>query len=162
MKGKMKVIIWMGILSVLLITKMALAHCEIPCGIYDDHMRIHMMEENITTMEKAIKEIRDLTGKTTPKDQNQLTRWIMTKEKHARKFQEIVWQYFFTQRVKPVSPDKGEAYKIYQKKIELLHQLSFYAMKVKQNVDTKYTDKLRELLSEFEQLYFKDKKEKKK
>lgn len=136
------------------------AHCEIPCGIYDDHMRIHMLEEHITTMEKSIKEIQELTGKSDAKSQNQLTRWIMNKEKHATKFQEIVWQYFLTQRVKPVDPSNKEKYQTYLKELELLHQLSFYAMKVKQNVDVQYTKKLRKLLQEFETLYFTEKKKK--
>ena len=35
----------------------AWAHCEIPCGIYDDHMRIHMIEEHITTIEKSMQQI---------------------------------------------------------------------------------------------------------
>lgn len=157
---KRRITILFMLAGILLSAQLAHAHCEIPCGIYDDHMRIHMLEEHITTMEKAIKEIQDLTGKTTPKDYNQLVRWIQNKEKHAEEFQHIVWQYFLTQRIKPVAPDQGEAYQEYLKKVELLHQLSFYAMKVKQNVDTQYTDKLRELLAEFEKLYFADKKKK--
>ncbi len=28
----------------------AAAHCEIPCGIYDDEMRINMIAEHITTI----------------------------------------------------------------------------------------------------------------
>lgn len=139
------------------ITEKSKAHCEVPCGIYDDHLRIHLLEEDITTMEKAIKKIKQLSGKTDPQSKNQLVRWIITKEEHAKKFQHIVWQYFLTQRVKPTDPKEKEKYKKYLKKIELLHQLSFYAMKVKQNVDTKYTEKLKELLNEFESLYFEGK-----
>ena len=48
-------------LSVLLITtvfaSIAGAHCQIPCGIYDDAARITMMEEHVTTIEKSMKQI---------------------------------------------------------------------------------------------------------
>ena len=36
------------------------AHCEIPCGIYGDKMRIHMLKEHITTIEKSMKQIAEL------------------------------------------------------------------------------------------------------
>ena len=32
----------------------AFSHCEIPCGIYDDAMRITMIQEHITTIEKSM------------------------------------------------------------------------------------------------------------
>ncbi|SNZ10304.1 nickel superoxide dismutase [Persephonella hydrogeniphila] len=143
-----------GVITILIYSGKALAHCEIPCGIYDDHLRIHLLEEHITTMEKSIKKIKELSEKNDPHSKNQLIRWIMNKEKHAKEFQYIVWQYFLTQRIKPINPEEKEKYRKYIKKVELLHKLSFFAMKVKQNVDTKYTDKLRKLLSEFEKLYF--------
>src|SRR6056297_1956112 len=38
----------------------ASSHCEIPCGIYDDHMRIHLLEEHVSTMEKSMKKIVEL------------------------------------------------------------------------------------------------------
>ncbi|WP_457642138.1 superoxide dismutase [Ni] [Persephonella sp.] len=136
------------------ITDKSFAHCEVPCGIYDDEMRVHMLQEHITTMEKAIKKIKELSGNTDPQSKNQLIRWVINKEKHAEEFQHIVWQYFLTQRIKPVDPKNHDKYHKYLKKVEILHQLSFYAMKVKQNVDTKYTEKLRELLLKFENVYF--------
>ena len=53
------------VFSVVLFTvSYATAHCEIPCGIYDDEMRFGMMAEHITTIEKSIKQIIELeTGK---------------------------------------------------------------------------------------------------
>ncbi|NPA52602.1 MAG: superoxide dismutase [Aquificae bacterium] len=131
------------------------AHCEIPCGIYDDEMRVHMLQEHILTIEKSMKKINELSTKAKdPQTYNQLVRWIMNKEKHAKKFQHIVWRYFLTQRVKPVSPENHKEYEIYLKKLELLHKLSFYAMKAKQTVDLKYIDILRKTLLEFEEVYF--------
>ena len=32
-------------------------HCEIPCGIYDDSLRVAMIKEHINTVEKSMKQI---------------------------------------------------------------------------------------------------------
>jgi len=79
----------------------AWAHCEVPCGIYDDHARIDQMLEDGTTIGKAVAQILELTGKTDAQSLNQLTRWINTKESHATRIQDTIAQYFMTQRVKP-------------------------------------------------------------
>lgn len=120
------------------------SHCEIPCGIYDDKMRITMLKEHIDTIEKSMSKITELGGGS---DNNQLFRWVMNKEDHANEFQEIVSQYFLTQRIKADDKD-------YQKKLEVLHQMLVYAMKCKQTTDSANTAKLRELVSRFDQLYF--------
>ncbi len=129
------------------------AHCEIPCGIYDDEMRIKMIAENILTIEKSMKQIIELS-KEGDKNYNQLVRWIDNKERHAEKLQEIVWQYFMTQRVKPVSPDDESAHKKYLKKLELLHQMLYHAMKAKQTTDLEHVRSLNALLSDFDAAYF--------
>ena len=35
----------------------AVAHCEIPCGIYTDEMRVQMIEEHCKTIEKSMSQI---------------------------------------------------------------------------------------------------------
>ncbi|MCZ6767118.1 MAG: superoxide dismutase [bacterium] len=125
------------------------AHCEIPCGIYDDEMRISMLRENLTTVEKAMKQIVDLS-KGSPVDYNQLVRWTVNKEEHATKIQHIVTQYFMTQRLKPTNSDR----KAYEKKLSLLHEMLFYAMKTKQSTDTSHVEKLSTLIAEFYEAYF--------
>lgn len=122
------------------------AHCEIPCGIYDDKARITLLAEHIATMEKSMGKIIDLQ-KNTAANSNQLVRWVMNKEDHANQFQEIVTQYFMTQRIKPDQKD-------YEKKLVLLHKMLLEAMKSKQTVDMNHTAGLRTLLGEFEKLYF--------
>ncbi len=131
------------------------AHCEIPCGIYHDELRIEQIEEAILTIEKSIRAIQELSNaEKTPLVMNQLVRWIENKDKHAEKIQHIIWQYFFTQRVKPVDPKDHKKYEKYLKKLELLNKLNFYAMKAKQSVDLKVVDNLRETLEKFEEVYF--------
>jgi nickel superoxide dismutase len=105
-----------------------------------------MIAEHATTIEKAMGQIIELTGKT-PHNPNQVVRWVTNKEHHATELQHIVTQYFMTQRIKP-DADK------YGKKLEVLHHMLLAAMKCKQTVDTAHVEKLRSLLKEFEVLYF--------
>lgn len=129
------------------------AHCEIPCGIYDDEMRFDMIAEHITTIEKSMNMITTLSQEEN-KNYNQLIRWVTNKEDHANEIQNIVYQYFMTQRVKPVDKADSDAYTKYIKQLTLLHELLVYAMKTKQTIDLKHIEKLRSLLEEFRKVYF--------
>jgi len=131
---------------ILISSSFAAAHCEIPCGIYDDEMRIRMIAEDITTIEKSMQQVIELSGKT-PLDHNQITRWVMNKEHHADKIQEIVAQYFMAQRIKPGDSD-------YMKKMSILHSMLITAMKCKQTTDVSHTAELNKLLKEFHDVYF--------
>lgn len=122
----------------------AASHCEIPCGIYDDKMRITMLNEHITTIEKSMGQIIDLEKSNAS---NQLVRWITNKEQHASAFQEIVTQYFLTQRIRPDE-------KQYKEKLSLLHQMLVYGMKCKQTTDLSHIAQLKELVNNFEKIYF--------
>ncbi|MFH1673398.1 MAG: superoxide dismutase [Ni] [Pseudomonadota bacterium] len=122
------------------------AHCEIPCGIYDDEMRIKMILEHIATVEKSMDQILKLE-KEEHHNSNQLVRWVMNKERHADELQEIVAQYFMTQRIKPDAKD-------YDKKLGILHQMLIYSMKCKQTTDLSYVTTLRNLVKEFQAIYF--------
>ncbi len=129
------------------------AHCQVPCGIYDDQMRIKMIAEHIATMEKAMNQIIDLSGEKTP-NYNQIVRWVYNKEKHAEELSDIVTYYFMTQRLKPVSKTDTKHAAGYRKKLELLHHLLVYTMKAKQTTDLKVIEELRVLLKKFEEVYF--------
>jgi len=85
----------------------AAAHCQIPCGIYDDELRVQLIEEHITTVEKSMNQIVAL-GKASPVDYNQLVRWVNNKEEHAQKIQDIVTAYFMAQRIKPPKDHSDE------------------------------------------------------
>jgi len=124
----------------------AVAHCEVPCGIYDDEMRIDMIAEHITTIEKAMKQVGELATQK-PMNHNQIARWVMNKEHHANEIQHIVSQYFMTQRIKLDAKD-------YSEKLALLHKMLVYAMKCKQTTDLSHTAALQSLLKEFQGLYF--------
>ena len=131
----------------------ASAHCEMPCGIYDDEARIKEMAEEIATIEKSMNEIVRLQAES-PVNYNQLVRWVNNKEEHARALQEIVWQYFMTQRIKPVTSTDTLEHDKYAKKLEMLHLMLYYAMKCKQTTDLSNVNNLRELLKDFDREYF--------
>jgi nickel superoxide dismutase len=115
----------------------AFAHCQIPCGIYDDHARIQTMREDVATVEKSVKLIRELSGKTDAQSQNQLVRWVMNKEKHAQNIIATVSDYFLTQRVKPDAKD-------YAQRLARHHAVILAAMKAKQNADMPSVEALRQ------------------
>ena len=122
------------------------AHCEIPCGIYHDEMRINMINEHIATIEKSMNQIMELEKKE-HHNSNQHVRWIMNKEAHANEIQHIVTQYFMTQRMKLGTKD-------YEKKLGLLHQMLIYSMKCKQTTDVTNVNKLKDIVKNFQALYF--------
>jgi len=129
------------------------AHCEIPCGIYADKMRIDMIKEHITTIEKSMNQITELE-KDNPVNYNQLVRWINNKDDHANKIQDIVSQYFMTQRIKIVEESDKVSIEKYQKELSLLHNMLIYAMKTKQTTNLMHCEKLLELVEDFYNIYF--------
>ena len=132
----------------------AAAHCQIPCGIYDDELRVQLMEEDITTIEKSMTQIIAL-GKASPVDYNQLVRWVMNKEEHAQKLQDIVTAYFMAQRIKPaVDHDDQKAMNEYIHKLAILHAIQIHAMKAKQSTDLDEIATLQKLVTEFRTAYF--------
>ena len=131
----------------------AYAHCEIPCGIYGDRMRIDMIAEDITTVEKSMKQITALSGQQ-EKNFNQIVRWVQNKEVHADKIAHTVTQYFMTQRLKPAPPELKREHDLYLKKLTILHKMLIQAMKAKQTTDLRHVERLRALLDAFDKAYF--------
>jgi nickel superoxide dismutase len=138
--------------TVAVLASIAYSHCQMPCGIYDDEARFGAIAENITTIEKAMKEIEKLSAEAKP-NMNQIVRWVNTKDAHADELSETVTYYFMAQRVK--LPEKGDtkAYNEYVKKLTLLHPMLIYAMKAKQTTDLANVQELRSLLDEFHKVY---------
>ncbi|MHC4405947.1 MAG: superoxide dismutase [Ni] [Planctomycetota bacterium] len=130
----------------------ALAHCQIPCGIYDDPARFAQLEEHVTTIEKSMNQIAELSKERQP-NWNQIVRWVMNKEAHADALTEIVTYYFLTQRIKPADPNDREATAKYVRHLTLLHQMMVHAMKAKQTADLEHCVALRELIQKFRASY---------
>jgi len=135
------------------LSKTTYAHCEVPCGIYTDELRVELLKEHFQTIEKAMKKIEELQSADVV-NYNQLVRWINTKEHHAKLIQEIAEQYFLTQRVKFADPSDEEKYGKYITQLTSMHQLIVYAMKSKQTTDVTNVEKMKDALEAFEESYF--------
>jgi nickel superoxide dismutase len=142
------------ICAVLILTGAVRSHCQMPCGIYDDHTRIEMIAENITTIEMCINRITTLSEQK-PLNTNQVVRWIDTKEAHADDTAHIITHYFMAQRLKPVDASDKNGHDKYIAQLSCLHEMLYYSMKAKQSTDTGNTVKLKALLDRFEKMYFK-------
>jgi len=137
----------------ILLASMAYSHCQIPCGIYGDKMRFDMITEHITTIEKSMKLIAELSEQGKP-NMNQIVRWVRNKDEHADEMSHIISYYFMAQRVKLPPEDDVKAYNEYVKKLTLLHRMLVYTMKAKQTTDLSNVEKLRALLTKFQEEYF--------
>ena len=113
----------------------AFSHCQIPCGIYDDHAKVKEMLQDAVTIEKAADLIAELAGKSDAQSQNQLVRWVMNKESHAQNVISTMSDYYLTQRVKASQED-------YTERLVKHHTVIVAAMKAKQNADVKYAKEL--------------------
>ncbi|HOZ47724.1 MAG TPA: superoxide dismutase [Ni] [Candidatus Hydrogenedentes bacterium] len=130
----------------------ASAHCQIPCGIYDDPLRFGLLEEHIATIEKSMNQINELSADPA-KNANQLARWVMNKEDHAKHFADIVVEYFLQQRVKPVAPEQEHEYEHYLEQVTQCHQMLVTVMKAKQTTDLEHCATLRALVADFKKAY---------
>ncbi len=153
MKNIKTIFLSLIVISTFLLPTKSYAHCEIPCGIYQDSLRIQMINEHIETIEKSMKMINKLSAEG-EKNYNQLVRWIMNKEEHAKKIQKIVSQYFLHQRIKPTLPNAGQKYTKYIKQLTSLHEILVYSMKAKQSTDLELIKKLENSVHKFAGYYF--------
>ncbi len=109
----------------LIISAQARAHCQIPCGIYNDHARVDAMLEDTATIKKALTMLTELEKKTDIQSRQQFIRWVMNKENHAQNIITTISDYFLTQRVKSSQKD-------YTERLKRHHAVIVAAMKTKQ------------------------------
>ncbi len=116
--------------AILITASIAMAHCQVPCGIYGDQMRFEQMLEDEHTISKAQMQINEFAESQTKDAQgiNQAARWVTTKEDHATKIQNTIAAYFMAQRIKPGTEG-------YEKKLVAAHAVMVAAMKCKQSSD---------------------------
>lgn len=122
------------------------AHCQIPCGIYDDNARVVSMLEDVATIQKAVAQIANLAGKTDAQSQNQLVRWVVNKEQHAQRIIATISDYFLTQRVKASQAD-------YAERLRKHHAVIVAAMRAKQNAGAKMAAELKTAVQALEPYY---------
>lgn len=123
-----------------------LAHCQVPCGIYNDVTRIISIMEDFKTIEKAMTKIVELAKAPDPTSKNQMVRWVYTKDEHATNIQNTVTSYFMTQRLKESNTN-------YSDQLTLLHKILVTSMVCKQTIEQKNPRHGLELINSFSKIY---------
>ena len=144
--GTMKTPIFLFAALLLAVPTNLSAHCQVPCGIFDDDNVIGSMHTDFLTIEKACAEIATLS-KDPSANAQQLVRWTTNKDKHAQDIQEKVLNHFLAQRLKLPETDADKA--AYVNKLKLSHEVIVAAMKCKQSTDMANVEKLKGLLDSF-------------
>ena len=147
-----KIVLSALFVSAIVFGSLAYSHCQVPCGIYGDQTRFTLIAEHLTTVEKSMNQIEDLTNQDEV-NANQIVRWINNKETHADELSHIITHYFMAQRIKTPSEGNVQEYKKYVKKLTLLHEMLVTTMKAKQTTDTANVAKLKTLLKQFHKAY---------
>lgn len=133
-------------------------HCQVPCGIYGDKMRIDMLMEDCATIEKAMTALTTMDGEESPSN-NQMVRWIMTKDQHAQNIQDTVAAYWLAQRIKAPKDfvrkfGLDDGIDKYYAQLKSMHQITVAAMKCKQTTDKSHVESVRKVALEFSASYF--------
>ena len=153
---KIKNIILLATIIIFNSSNYLFAHCQVPCGIYDDAARIVHLKEHVATIEKAMDQIDELTGdQSSSQSMNQLIRWVNTKEEHAALIQSTIADYFLAQRIKPKKKNE-DGRQLYVDQTLVLQQIIVATMKCKQTVDITKPQQVIQLLNQFIDLYFDD------
>lgn len=138
------------IASKILPTRIAYAHCDVPCGIYDPKPA----QIAAATVLKMAQLIYDLPKENpTVSDRNKFVRCVLTKEEHARKCKEeilILWTDFFKPEHLTMFPN--------------LHDIFWKAAKLcstnKQEVSLEHAEELVKAVDEIAEMFQKTKSSK--
>ena len=128
------------------------AHCQVPCGIYDDDRVFSELFQHVQTIRKAVVSVNDLQGDSEQND-NQRIRWVVNKEEHAQLIQDTMNHYFLVQRIKPPVTKADMVRRRYLFLLEKAHAVLVLAMKAKQKSDLGVVDDLKVAVEEFQEVY---------
>jgi nickel superoxide dismutase len=132
-------------ITTLFIAGTVYAHCQVPCGIYEDDLVFKQMVLDATTIKKSISEIKKLS-KLKPVNYNQIIRWTEEKSRSANNIMNNASNYFLAQRIK--NADKN-----YIEELKLLHSIIVSAMKTKQSLEKTNMNSLSQDIKKFEVIY---------
>lgn len=122
-----------------------IAHCQMPCGIYHDEMVFDQIDQFVETTVKAISVMEDNPFKTV-QDRAAFVRWVVQKDKGADDVAHLITTYFLQQKIKPGEDDTV-------KRVLSAHQLLFYLVQIKQNVDLKVVNDFYEEWERFKLMF---------
>ncbi len=127
--------------------KVAQAHCDIPCKIYDPHMA-QLAAMSVIRILHLIQEISG--ANLTPAGISRISRLATEKEKEAQTVKSevvIIWGDYF----------KEPQIKFFPKIHELVHSIMLSASKCKQELDVKNGLDLLNLLNQFSEIFWESK-----
>mmetsp|Transcript_2217 Transcript_2217/g.2580 ORF Transcript_2217/g.2580 Transcript_2217/m.2580 type:complete len:155 (+) Transcript_2217:121-585(+) len=124
-------------------------HCQVPCGIFTDDLRVAGIKEDAQTIRKAVVQISELHKANSLQDMHQLARWINTKEEHASKVMNTIGDYFLAQKVKKELLTEAE----YKEVLVVHHAVMVAAMKTKQSAELAPVDALDAAITAMEPIY---------
>jgi len=133
--------------------KIAYAHCDIPCGIYDPH-HAQMAAQTVIRMNNLIAELPKLTPDTKPEERQQivhkLARYTKVKEEHAEICKHeirIIWGDYFKEEHKQKFPELHD----------LVWKIMKAASKARQETNLQAAEELLELVNKFAEIFWKTK-----
>jgi len=115
------------------------AHCQVPCGIFDDAKQLAKLKEDAATIRKAQTELTDAGAPSDAAGANTFTRWVMYKEQHADAIIKDIGYYYMAQRFPKWEFGSDDDYKT---ALELHHKTMVCAVKAKQSTDVATSDAL--------------------
>ncbi|CAE7401416.1 unnamed protein product [Symbiodinium pilosum] len=124
-------------------------HCQVPCGIFTDELRVQAMMEDASTIRKAVVQAQELHKAGALQDIHQMVRWIATKEDHAQKIMTTTADYFLAQKVKKADLSEDD----YLKRLALHHDVMVAAMKAKQSSELGPVDTLDKAIEALAPIY---------
>mmetsp|Transcript_16272 Transcript_16272/g.25343 ORF Transcript_16272/g.25343 Transcript_16272/m.25343 type:complete len:209 (+) Transcript_16272:81-707(+) len=140
-----------------LVLRLRGGHCQVPCGIFDDPAIVAEIKQAAETIRKAMVQSNELHSglgaETSAQSLNQMMRWVMTKEEHAKKIISLISEYCLCQRVKK---EVFACDKDYVDALKAHHAVMQAAMKAKQSVDTATADALDHAIGDFAKMYIKE------
>ena len=131
--------------------KIAKAHCDVPCGVYDPMtaqiaaMTVARMMDTIIDLEQH--EVKDHNSTRDLHYHNKITRMINEKERSAEIIKHeirIIWGDFF----------KAPEFEKYPELHELVHHLMLLTSKCKQNIDQESSRSLVSRVNRFAEIFW--------
>lgn len=121
------------------------AHCQLPCGIYHDDMIYDLIDQYAETMYKGIT-VMNQSKLDSVHDFNELTRWVIEKEKESNETAQLITFYFLQQKIKPGEPETT-------KRLEAAHKLLFLLVAIKQNNEIRFVDQFAKQWEDFKLMF---------
>mgnify|MGYP001605903840 FL=1 len=137
---------FLSVISRILPTKIAYAHCDIPCGIYDPHAA----QVGAHTVIRMTQLLSELKREGEIKAEHDIARITHVKEDHGKMIEEELGtlenDYF-----------KEEHFKEYSQLKKLISDAVKLSIKTRQTIDTKSAEELLEIVLKISEIFYKTK-----